>query len=353
MQLGARRLRSPLKTPYKLSLGVVEAFDTVLVAARLGEAIGYGDATVLTGYTEETIKGSWALVRSLVERHSGRPLAGLIAETDRLTSEAPFAATAFRTAIEMAARHPLLLSETERRIPMLAIVNATAEAEIAAEISARLSEGYRTLKVKAGFDVDADLARLRFIQGLVSGTDVQLTVDANQGYSREDGCAFAARLAPDNILIFEQACHKDDWDAALAVARAATVPVMLDESIYDLADVERAASLGAAQYVKLKLMKCGSLDRLADALARVKALGLKAVLGNGVATDIGCWMEATVAYGRLETAGEMNGFLKPTRHLVKNPLQVERGDLIIPAGWWPEIDAEAVSAYQVEATGEA
>jgi len=156
---------------------------------------------------------------------------------------------------------------------------------IAAEVAGRIAEGYKTLKIKAGFDLENDLARVRFIQSLVAGTDINLTVDANQGYSREDGCAFAARLAPDNMQFFEQACDKDDWDAALAVAQAASVPVMLDESIYDLADVERAAATGAARYVKLKLMKCGGLDALTAALERVKALGLKAVLGNGVATD--------------------------------------------------------------------
>jgi L-alanine-DL-glutamate epimerase-like enolase superfamily enzyme len=350
VELSARRLRYPLKSPYKLSFGAIEAFDTLLVTARSGGATGYGEATVLTGYTEETIDGSWALACDLIARN--RPSAAeVLAAADRLTAEAPFTATAFRTAIEMAAGHPLLAADIEKRVPMLAIVNASSEREIAAEVDARLKDGYRTLKIKAGFDLEPDLARVRFIQSLVAGSDIALTVDANQGYSRDDGCAFAARLSPDNILFFEQACDKDDWDAAVAVARAASVPVMLDESIYDLADVERAAALGAARYVKLKLMKCGGLDKLGAALDRVKALGLKAVLGNGVATDIGCWMEAAAGWGRIETAGEMNGFLKPTRYTLHNPLAVEDGSLVIPAGWWPRIDEDAVAAYQVDAVG--
>ena len=351
VELSARRLRCPLKSPYKLSFGAIEAFDTLLVTARYGGVTGYGEATVLTGYTEETIDGSWALACDLIARNEAPSVAEVLAAADRLTAEAPFTATAFRTAIEMAAGHPLLVGETEKRVPMLAIVNASTEREIAAEIRARLKDGYRTLKIKAGFDLEPDLARVRFIQGLVAGTNIALTVDANQGYSRDDGCAFAARLVPDNILFFEQACDKDDWDAAVAVARAASVPVMLDESIYDLADVERAAGLGAAEYVKLKLMKCGGLEKLTASLDRVKALGLKAVLGNGVATDIGCWMEAAAGFGRIETAGEMNGFLKPTRYLLHNPLAVEGGSLVIPAGWWPRIDEDAVAAYQVDAVG--
>jgi len=351
VDLSARRLRCPLKASYQLSFGSIEGFDTLLVKARCGGAIGYGEATVLNGYTEETIEGSWALARAVIARHTGRAAMDILAATDRLTAKAPFVATAFRTAIEMAAGHQLLIGDSQKRVPMLAIINSSTECGIAKEIEARLAEGYGTLKIKVGFACETDLARVRFIQSLVTGTNVRLTVDANQGYSREEGCAFAARIVPDNILYFEQACDKHDWNAAVAVARAASVPVMLDESIYDLADVERAASLGAAQYVKLKLMKCGGLDKLIAALGRSRALGLKAVLGNGVATDIGCWMEASAGHGRIETAGEMNGFLKPKRHLLENPLAVEQGHLVIPAGWWPILDDDAVDAFRVDEIG--
>jgi L-alanine-DL-glutamate epimerase-like enolase superfamily enzyme len=351
VELSATRLRCPLKSPYKLAFGAIEGFDTVLVTARSGGATGYGEATVLTGYTQETIEGSWALTRDLIARYAEPNVTQILAATDRFAAEAPFTATAFRTAIEMAAGHPLLIGESEKRVPMLAIVNASTEREISKEVEDRLAEGYATLKIKAGFDREADLARIRFIQSLVAGTDIFLTVDANQGFSREDGCAFASQLAPDNILFFEQACDKDDWEAAVAVARAASVPIMLDESIYDLADIERAASLGAAHYVKLKLMKCGGLDKLIAALDRARALGLKAVLGNGVATDIGCWMEAAAGCRRTETAGEMNGFLKLKRSLLENPLTVERGHIVIPPGWWPILDEDALDAYRVDCIG--
>ena len=46
----------PLKTPYKLVFGNVEAFDTLLVTVTLADGrSGVGEATILTGYTEETL----------------------------------------------------------------------------------------------------------------------------------------------------------------------------------------------------------------------------------------------------------------------------------------------------------
>jgi L-alanine-DL-glutamate epimerase-like enolase superfamily enzyme len=341
------RLRLPLRVPYKLAFGSIESFDTVLVRLEIDGRVGWGEATVLTGYTEETIEGSWALARQLGPSLVERPAAAAREALEPHLAKAPFTVSAFGTALDMALDEPILTSDRPRRVPLLKILNATEPATIETEIEAAIDAGYRTIKVKAGFDLEADLARIRAVQRIVQGR-LAITVDANQGFSREDGCSFASRIDPNGILFFEQACHKDDWDAALAVARSSTVPVMLDESIYDLADVRRAAASGAAAYVKLKLMKFGSLAALERGLQEVKALGMIPVLGNGVAADVGCWMEACVGAAHVTTAGEMNGFLKPRRPVVLNPLAVEGGAVIIPARYRPVIDDSAVTGQAVD-----
>jgi L-alanine-DL-glutamate epimerase-like enolase superfamily enzyme len=325
----------------------VTAFDTILVELHIEGRHGFGDATVLTGYTEETIEGAWALARQLTPRLAGLSVIVLWEETEAHVADAPFTTTAFRTAAEMALGHSILTSTTERRVPLLRILNSEAEPDIIAEVEAGLAAGYKTFKIKAGFDLELDLARVGFIQRVVAGR-ASLTIDANQGYSAADGCVFAARVGTESVLFFEQACDKHDWDAAVAVARAARTPVMLDEQIYNLDDVRRTASLNAARFVKLKLMKMGSLDALIQGIGVTATLGLVPVLGNGVATDIGCWMEACVASLHLDTVGEMNGFLKPVRPLVRNPMPVRDGALIVPAGYWPEIDREAIAAFAVD-----
>ena len=77
-------------------------------------------------------------------------------------------------------------------MPLLAGINATDPAGIEREIEAAIAAGYRTLKIKAGFDLDADLQRIAFIQRC-NGGRAKLRIDANQGYSRDDGVRFAAR----------------------------------------------------------------------------------------------------------------------------------------------------------------
>ena len=214
------------------------------------------------------------------------------------------------------------------------------------EIEALIAAGYRTLKVKVGFDPDRDLARVAAIQRAVAGR-ATLRLDANQAFSQADGKRLAERLDPAGIELFEQPCDKADWAANAAVAAVSTVPVMLDESIYGLAEIDRAAGLPGVGYVKLKLKKFGSLAALDAALAHAKARGLRIVCGDGTATDISCWMEACIGLRQLSNAGENNGFLKLRQQLFTTPLPFADGSIDLPAGWWPEVDAGLVKAAAV------
>src|SRR6185437_16662606 len=120
--------------------------------------------------------------------------------------------------------------------------------------------------------------------------------------------------------------------------------LMLDESIYGVADIERAANEHACRNLKVKLMKFVGLDALAAAITRIRAMGMQPVLGNGVACDVSCWMEACVAARHIDNAGEMNGFLKADRMLFAPPLAVDHGDIVIEPGV-PALDADALAFH--------
>jgi L-alanine-DL-glutamate epimerase-like enolase superfamily enzyme len=344
------RLQIPLAQPYKLALASVVHFDTLLTTAIVDGCRGFGEATILSGYTDENIEDSWKLAQDLCGRIARRSYDAACAVLDgELLDTAPFTVTAFRTALEMANGEPLLKSEKPTRVPLLFGINATDAAGIEQEIERALGAGYRTLKIKVGFDIEADLARIRLIQSLNRGR-ASLRIDANQGYSRDDGCAFARRLSPDSIELLEQPCHAKDWDAAAAVAAVSAVPLMLDESIYSMNDIDRAARLGAG-FVKLKLMKFGSLRRLERGLNRIRELGMRPVLGNGVASDIGCWMEACVARSTIDNAGEMNGYLRQRESIVANPIPVEGGAMRLDPGYAPQLPQKAIESLTVDAAG--
>lgn len=346
-RLNLYRLEVPLTTPYKLAFGPVTRFDTLLVEAHDDDGRnGLGEATLLTGYTDETVDGAWELMQRLAVAFPGKSPARCVELGADVASAAPFAATALTTAMEMLQASTWLRVQEQARVPLLGLVNGTEAADLDIEVERLLGEGFRTLKVKVGFDSHEDARRVRLIQKIVGGR-CRLRIDANQGYDREQGRAFAAALDPEGIELFEQPCAAGDWSAAQAVAEVSPVPMMLDESIYGLDDIERAARVGAARYIKLKLMKMGSLESLATAIRRIRELGMEPVLGNGVACEVGCWMEACVARELITNAGEMNGFLKPVTRLLVAPVPFVDGALVLEAGWAPRLDPRAVSLCTV------
>jgi L-alanine-DL-glutamate epimerase-like enolase superfamily enzyme len=339
------RLRVPLRVPYKLSFVELRAFDTILVEVHDGDGrVGVGEATLLTGYTQESVTRSWDLACRLCRDMAGKSAGDIKRRAGEHDAQAAFTSTAITTAVEMLEGNSWLRSGKRTEVPLLALLHAETESEIADEIRIHVEQGYNTFKVKVGFHVDKDLARVGLIQKLVAGRG-RIRIDANQGYSRVDACRFASALDPLGIELLEQTCRAGDWKAAEAVAKASTVPMMLDESIYTLADVERTAELGAAAYVKFKLMKAGGCEKLARALDRIRELGMTPVLGNGVACDIGCWMEARVAGELIDNAGEMNGFLKTERSLLENPMPVQSGTVVLDPGYWPRLDRAALERY--------
>jgi len=349
-RIDVHRLCVPLVTPYRLAFGSVEHFDTLVIEVtdRDGQ-VGLGEATVLTGYTDETIDDSWKVANEFAATLASGASTDIDHDTAMVGRGYPFTATAFGTAFEMLRGSPLLRVSAPTRVPLLGLLHAEHEHEIAAEFDALLAAGFRTVKVKVGFDAEADARRVKAVQRVVAGR-ARIRLDANQGYSEEQGVAFVRALDPADIELFEQPCAAGDWDAHLAVARAAAVPMMLDESIYGLADIERAAKLRAASYIKLKLMKCVSLERLLAALGRIRSLGMTAVLGNGVACDLGCWMEACIAARAIDNAGEMNGWLKARGHLLTQALRFDKGSVILDPGFAPRFDRKAVAPFLVQST---
>jgi L-alanine-DL-glutamate epimerase-like enolase superfamily enzyme len=251
------------------------------------------------------------------------------------------------TALAVLERHPALAVKNEVRIPLLVPIAGTAARDIETEVESRFAEGYRTFKGKVGWDVDADLARVAMIQAAARGR-ARITLDANRGYDRAEGCRFASSLDPAGIDLFEQPCGADEWDANAAVAKVSTVPLMLDESIRTDADIERAATIEGVRLIKLKLKRVGGVDRALAAMKLARQHGLGICLGDGVATELMCWVEACVSRGFLTRAGDMNGFLKPQSRLLANPLPFEDGGIVLRPGYWPEIDRAALRAHELK-----
>jgi L-Ala-D/L-Glu epimerase len=342
-----RTIRLPLIRPYVLSYRTFTEFEPIIVEVRDGDGrVGWGEGHISPGSSRETREGGWAFCRDHAEAVIGKDTKEAKAMIAANLAASKVAATAMLTAIEMLEDHPLLTVAREISLPLLTPFNSTTPEEIDQEVEQRLADGFRTFKIKVGKAADDDARRVKAIQRAIAGR-ATIRLDANRAFSETDACRFATALDPSGIELFEQPCPAEDWEANAKVASVSPVPVMLDEPICELADVERASGIPNVGYCKLKLKRFGGLDLLREALDAVRQSGMEPVLGDGLSSELGCWMEACVASATIRNAAEFNGFLKPKVRLFAEPLQFAAGDVVLPSAFKPTIDADVLAAHEM------
>ena len=334
----------PLDRPYPVAMATFTELDAIIAKIEADDGgVGWGEVTIVPGYTHETVESGLAFCLEHAPLLLRKP--GMQGKRHLLPYVAtePHAVSALMTALEMLERHSILVPTEARRIEVLAPVRGLEAAKIPEEVASLLSKGHRTLKVKVGFhSVSEDLERLRLIANAAQGA-AKLRVDANQGYPRADGIRFAQELDPAVVELFEQPCDKHDWDANAAVAAISNVPVMLDESVYNFADIQRAAGIDGVGYIKIEMEKFGGVEMAKTGLDMIRACGMIPVAGNGAASDISSWMEACTARLTVDVPCEMHGFLKLKTRLLHDPLPFVDGAIVLAPGYFPRVDESAIA----------
>ncbi|HIM77735.1 MAG TPA: mandelate racemase [Rhodospirillales bacterium] len=348
LEIRLLRIKLPLITPYRLSYRTVEAFEPLLVEVRDADGnAGWGEGHISPGSSDETPEGGWAFCHNIAATAAGHDSDAIKASLLDSMAVSPVAAGAFVSAIDMLTGDPLLRPPAEEtRLPILAPVNGLTPEALGPEIEEKLASGFRTFKIKVGKDLDGDIARTRTIQDTIAGR-ATMRIDANRAFSEDQAKQFAAALNPEGIELFEQPCDAEDWDANAAVAGMSPVPVMLDEPICAIADIERAATIKGVGLCKLKLKRFGTVSMLKEALDLTRELGMTPVLGDGLGTEVSCWMEACVARTTIDNAGEFNGFLKPKTRLFADPLEFTGGQVVLRADFRPRIDEDVLARHTI------
>jgi L-alanine-DL-glutamate epimerase-like enolase superfamily enzyme len=343
-----RRMRIPLKVPYVLSYKTFEEFEPIVCEVVLSNGnTGWGEGHISPGSSRETRYDGWQFINEIASSLIGCAPEQAIFKVLNAAKNLPVAKTSITTAIEMAVRSETLLAHGSILFPLLTPFSAYEPDAIIKEVEEHIKAGFKTFKIKVGKCVEFDLSRLRDIQSAIRGR-ASLRLDANRAYTLEQALDFVKRLDPHQIELFEQPCDASDWSANATVAEISTVPIMLDEPICTLADIERAGHLKNVEYCKLKLKRFGSISHLEEGIDRVSHCGMKAVLGDGLGGDLSCWMETCIANGRVHVAGEFNGFLKQCFSLLSNPIEFRKGNVVIPKNYWPDLDRETLDNFTIE-----
>lgn len=360
----------PVRVPLLVSIFMAgqrfDVADNVLVRCDTAAGItGWGEATsalATTGENPASIRASLdSFVRTTWE-------AGLRTDEIRRRADVTLAARpAARSALDMAlvdveARHAALpawrlLSPNEdapgppaTRHVVLAcslISGASADEEVAQAID-RVADGFRWLKLKIGRRlIEEEAATIMEIRARV-GRAVHLGADANEGLTRDSAVRIARLAEPAGLAFIEQPLDRHDVDGLAALRRSTAIPVIVDEGVGTLQDIEQHVAAGALDGAMLKFQKAGGVGALVGAARAAHAMHLGVgftgkVAESGIAGA--ALLHAAHAAGPATYGVSLTAY-SLAHDLVSSPIRAIRGELRVSdgPGFGVEVDEAAVES---------
>ncbi len=211
-------------------------------------------------------------------------------------------------------------------------------------------EGYRSLKVKIGSNPEKEIALIREIRRAV-GDEVDIRVDANQGYTTAVAIRTLRAMEAYNLSLIEQPVPRWDFDGMRQVCEALDTPILACESARSPQHVMALARQQAADMINIKLGRPGGFQGSQKMAAVAEAAGLPITVGMMMEMGVGTAAAAHFA-AACKTLSHTSDFTGPTLlkdDLLTEPLRFENSYLYLPKGpgLGVEIDEEKLEQYRV------
>ena len=157
----------------------------------------------------------------------------------------------------------------KREVDICWMVTRQTPTLMAIEADAACSRhGVRALKIQGGQGRDTDLRTISAVRAAV-GRDVELYVDANGSYTREEALDYVRALADAGVVVSEDPCALAPDAAYQALQRDCGIPLLVDLSCASADDarlyVGRGARALAAKPARIGFTEARAIDAVAAA----------------------------------------------------------------------------------------
>ncbi|KAF4396279.1 hypothetical protein F8388_019825 [Cannabis sativa] len=307
-----RPLNVPLIAPFTIATCRLEKVENVAIRIELKNGcVGWGEAPILPFVTAEDQPIAIAKATEACEflrRCPEMTLSSALGEISGILPGHEFASV--RAGVEMALIDavasdigvPLwrLFGGVSNTITTDITIPIVPPAEAAALASKYCKQGFGTLKLKVGKNLNTDIEVLQAIREI--HPDCLFILDANEGYKPMEAVEVLEKLHEMGVtpILFEQPVHRDDWDGLGYVTHIARnkygVSVAADESCRSVTDVKKIVEGDLADVINIKLAKVGVVGAL-EIIEIAKASGLKLMIGGMIETRLAMGFSGHLAAG--------------------------------------------------------
>jgi len=260
-----------LTRPYSIAYERIEAVENVFVLIQAENGmVGLGSASPDEEVTGESLGHCQQILNKELEPilldADLRLYSFLLRQMASVMDTAPAALAAADIALhDLVARVldlPLvsLLGQAHKGLPTSVTIGILSVEETLKEAREFVDQGFGTLKVKIGIDLDADIERMIKLRETL-GIRVALRVDANQGYSVFQYKAFYEQTKKLNLEFVEQPLKASDLEGMRSLSPDIRAWTAADEILLDPASVINClAPPRPFGIFNIKLMKCGGIS---------------------------------------------------------------------------------------------
>jgi L-alanine-DL-glutamate epimerase-like enolase superfamily enzyme len=331
VKLTVSPVSAAMREPFVAGHGTIDRRELLLVELRAADGkVGYGEAAPLESYDGVSVDAVTEALEQcrpvLDDYRDAAPIADVLARCGEATV-LPQALAAIDLALwDLAGRRT--------REPVWRLLGAGAAAPVAVnwtiaspdrsgaarEAAEARAAGFSTLKVKVAIGDDG--GRLAAVRAF-AGPNVTIRIDANGAWSTAEAEATLRVLEPVGIELCEEPVSGIE---AIRELRAATeIPLALDES----ADDPRALESAAADFICLKISRCGGILGTIQTAVRARTAGYEVYLAStldgplGIAAALHAAMVIAPSHAcGLATLARFDG--------PADPLPAARGSIVAP-----------------------
>ncbi|MCP2033644.1 L-alanine-DL-glutamate epimerase-like enolase superfamily enzyme [Planomicrobium sp. HSC-17F08] len=290
----------PLKEPFIISYATYPNMPAVIVKLETDTGIiGYGEAVPDEHVTGEQVSGTYEILKNVLVPEILGQSPFDIEEIHHLMNAAIARNPAAKAAIDIAcydlmgkaAGQPvynLIGGQAHKHLQYPKVLSIEAPEIMAEKAKRAMDEGFSSLKLKVGgSDSATDIARIYAVRQAV-GPAMPIRIDVNQGWKTVGHAVQTInQLADAHLTWIEQPIRMGDIRGLADVRRKTSTPIMADESVQTMEDVLEIIRLEAADYINIKLMKCGGIFPAIQMAKAAEAAGIIAQIGSMVESSVG------------------------------------------------------------------
>ncbi len=226
---------------------------------------------------------------------------------------------------------PSKFTQSKDAININGLIWMGSESFMKQQISAKIKEGFSTIKLKIGaIDFNTELSLLKMIRNEFSSSEIQLRVDANGAFQPFEALEKLKRLSEFEIHSIEQPIKKDQINKMAELCLKTPVPIALDEELIGVFSVTKKQELLQIinpQYIILKPSLIGGFRGSSQWIQLADKKGIEWWVTSALESNIGLNAIAQWTYTLNSKLPQGLGTGSLFTNNIESPLEVKNGYL--------------------------